>query len=44
MTSRQGHGAPNPTWIPVANEAVRHIARIIGGTARRHVGEPFDIR
>jgi hypothetical protein len=23
LTSRQGHGAPNPTWIPVANETVR---------------------
>ncbi|HEY7045113.1 MAG TPA: GMC family oxidoreductase, partial [Nocardioidaceae bacterium] len=23
LTSRHGHGAPNPTWIPVGNDAVR---------------------
>ena len=32
MTSKQGHGAPNPTWIPVANETVRRIA----GSPRWH--------
>ena len=26
MTSRQGHGAPNPTWIPAGNEVVRRMA------------------
>ena len=26
MTSKQGHGAPNPTWIPIANDAVRRMA------------------
>jgi cholesterol oxidase len=31
MTSRQGHGEPNPIWIPEGNEAVRRIARRIGG-------------
>ncbi|WP_341923733.1 GMC family oxidoreductase [Nocardioides psychrotolerans] len=43
MTSKQGHGAPNPTWIPVANEAVRRIAGILGGTAGGNVGEPFNM-
>lgn len=43
MTSRQGHGAPNPTWIPVANEAVRRIAGILGGTAGGNIGEPFNM-
>jgi cholesterol oxidase len=33
MTTRQGHGAPNPTWIPAGNEAVRRLATVIGGTA-----------
>ncbi|MDQ4084437.1 MAG: GMC family oxidoreductase [Actinomycetota bacterium] len=42
LTSRQGHGAPNPTWIPVGNEAVRRMARIMGGTAGGSVGEPFN--
>jgi cholesterol oxidase len=32
LTTRQGHGEPNPTWIPVANEAARRTAERIGGT------------
>jgi len=44
MTSRQGHGAPNPTWIPVANEAVRRIAdHLGGGTPGGNIGEPFGM-
>ena len=43
MTSRQGHGAPNPTWIPVANETVRRIAAKLGGTAGGNIGEPFGM-
>ena len=43
MTSKQGHGAPNPTWIPVANEAVRRIAAKVGGTAGGNIGEPFGM-
>ena len=43
MTSRQGHGSPNPTWIPVANEVVRRIARTIGGTPGGNIGEPFNM-
>ena len=31
LSSKQGHGAPNPTWIPVANQAVRKMAEILGG-------------
>ena len=31
LSSRQGHGEPNPTWIPVANQAVRRMAEIMGG-------------
>ncbi len=43
MTSRQGHGAPNPTWIPAANDAVRRIAGVLGGTAGGNIGEPFNM-
>jgi cholesterol oxidase len=43
MTSRQGHGAPNPTWIPVANEVVRRMAAVFGGTPGGSIGEPFNM-
>jgi cholesterol oxidase len=42
LSSRQGHGIPNPTWIPVANRAVRTMAEIIGGKAGGSIGEPFN--
>ena len=42
MSSTQGHGAPNPTYIPVAYEAVRRVADLIGGTAGGTIGEPFN--
>ena len=31
LTSRQGHGRPNPTWIPAANDAMRRVAAHIDG-------------
>ena len=42
MTSTQGHGEPNPTYIPIAYEATRLMAKVVGGTAGGNVGEPFD--
>ncbi len=42
LSSRQGHGSPNPTWIPQANAAVRRMARLIGGTPGGSIGEQFD--
>ncbi|HWU33100.1 MAG TPA: GMC oxidoreductase, partial [Marmoricola sp.] len=42
LSSKQGHGEPNPTWIPVANEAVRRMARVLGGTPGGTIGEPFN--
>ncbi|WP_028472544.1 GMC oxidoreductase [Nocardioides alkalitolerans] len=42
LSSRQGHGAPNPTWIPVANEAVRRMAKQVDGTPGGTIGEPFN--
>ena len=43
LTSKQGHGAPNPSWIPVANEVVRRMAKIMGGTPGGTIGEPFNV-
>ncbi|MCP4227605.1 MAG: GMC family oxidoreductase, partial [Actinomycetia bacterium] len=31
LASTQGHGEPNPTWIPAANETARRAAERIGG-------------
>lgn len=42
MTSKQGHGEPNPSWIPVAHDAARDMAEIVGGTAGSSIGEPFN--
>ena len=43
LTSRQGHGAPNPTWIPVANEAVRRMADKIDGEPGGSIGDLANI-
>ena len=42
LSSRQGHGIPNPTWIPVANQAVRKMAEVVGGKPGGSIGEPFN--
>ncbi|WGX95548.1 FAD-dependent oxidoreductase [Nocardioides sp. L-11A] len=43
LSSKQGHGEPNPTWIPAANDAVRRMAAAMGGgTAGGTIGEPFN--
>lgn len=43
MSSVQGHGEPNPTYIPVAYEATRTMAEVMGGaTPGGNIGEPFD--
>jgi cholesterol oxidase len=43
LTSKQGHGEPNPTWIPVGNEVTRRIAAKIDGVAGGTWGELFNI-
>ena len=43
LTSQQGHGSPNPTWIPVANEAMRRLAREIDGFPASTIGEIVDV-
>jgi cholesterol oxidase len=32
LTSRQGHGEPNPTWIPTGHEAVRRMRALLERT------------
>ncbi len=43
MLSKQGHGEPNPTWIPVGNEVTRRLAKKIDGVAGGTWGELFNI-
>ncbi|MGY1946455.1 GMC family oxidoreductase [Nocardia asiatica] len=43
LTSKQGHGEPNPTWIPVGNDVTRRVAERIGGIAGGSWGEIFNI-
>jgi cholesterol oxidase len=43
LTTRQGHGEPNPTWIPAGNEAVRRLAEEIDGVPGGTWGEVFNI-
>ncbi|WP_327139118.1 GMC family oxidoreductase [Nocardia sp. NBC_01327] len=43
LTSKQGHGEPNPTWIPAGNEVTRAVADKIGGVAGGSWGEVFNI-
>ncbi len=43
LTSKQGHGEPNPTWIPIGHDAVRRIARRIGGFPAGGWNDVFNI-
>ncbi|MFF0494281.1 GMC oxidoreductase [Nocardia sp. NPDC004068] len=43
LTSKQGHGEPNPTWIPAGNDVTRRVADQIGGIAGGSWGEVFNI-
>ena len=38
LTSRKGHGVPNPSWIPAGHQAIRAIARRLG----ERTGVPAD--
>ncbi|MGB9225105.1 GMC oxidoreductase, partial [Mycobacterium sp.] len=42
-SSKQGHGEPNPTWIPVGNAVTRRMAEKIDGVAGGTWGELFNI-
>jgi len=43
LSSKQGHGQPNPTWIRAGNEAARRMAAHIDGFPFGRVGEMVDI-
>jgi len=44
MSSVQGHGAPNPTYIPAAYDAVRRLARVMRAKqAYGSIGEPLGM-
>jgi len=43
LTSRPGHGKPNPTFIPAGFQASQLVAKYIGGTAGSTWGELFEI-
>ncbi|MFD0800988.1 GMC oxidoreductase [Streptomonospora algeriensis] len=43
LTSRQGHGEPNPTWIPQGQEVMTRLAEEIDGHAGGTIGEVLDI-
>jgi cholesterol oxidase len=43
LTSKQGHGEPNPTWIPAGHDVARRIARRIGGFAGGGWNDVFNI-
>ena len=43
LTSAPGHGAPNPTWIPLAHEATRRMAAEVGGFAGGTFGDITNV-
>ena len=43
FSSKQGHGEPNPTWIPAGNEVTRRLADKIGGLSGGTWGEMFNM-
>ena len=43
LVSRQGHGTPNPTWIPAANATTRRVAELIDGDPGGTWGEAVDM-
>jgi cholesterol oxidase len=43
LTSKPGGGEPAPVWIPIAHQAVRNVAKRIGGTAFGCWNDVFNI-
>ncbi len=41
LSSRQGHGRPNPDWLPVGHDVATRLARVMDGTPGSTIGEPF---
>ena len=42
LSSRQGDGEPNPTWLPVANQVARELAIAIDGVPMGNLGEVIN--
>jgi len=42
LVASLGHGAPNPSWIPAGNQAVRLLAEELDGVAGGSITEVFD--
>jgi cholesterol oxidase len=43
LSSRQGHGRPNPVWLPVGHDVARRLATKIGGNPSGTWGELFGM-
>ncbi|MEO3744261.1 GMC family oxidoreductase [Plantactinospora sp. B5E13] len=43
LATSQGHGAPNPSWLPAANRAARLLAEEIGGVPGGPLTQPFGV-
>ena len=43
MTTKQGIGQPNPTWIPAGHEVTRRVAEKIGADPHGTVGDVFNV-
>ena len=43
LTSAQGHGEKNPSWVPLGHEVARRLAVDMDGTAGAVATEPFGI-
>lgn len=43
LTTTQGHGEPNPAWIPAGNQAARLLAEEIGGVPCGTVSDAFNV-
>ena len=43
LTTRQGHGRPNPAWLPVGHDVARRLAGRNGGSPSGTGGEIFGV-
>jgi cholesterol oxidase len=43
LTSRQGHGQPSPTWLPIGHDVARRLAKHTGGRPAANWGEIFGM-
>jgi cholesterol oxidase len=43
LSSRQGEGEPNPSWLPIGHEVARRLARLTGARPAGNLGEVFGL-